>query len=191
MERKCKKSIRNILYCFCILCLIIGCNTPKDKSRCNTVVNISDTIIVKEYVFVKDSLIYELPEKTTNAILKMIANKKVSRCGLLRYSFNEYSFSFDYDNITLFTKHDSLLFEKTSTYLKLKDKFLPVISEFDERFFNVIDSSYVINDFNYCYVRVDARGNLLSSFDYYDVSDSEKQKRIKQAAVYHMEQNGY
>ena len=176
MVRKNKKNIKSILCCFCILCLIIGCNTPKDN---NTIVNITDTIIIKEYVFVKDSIIYELSKKATNEILEMIANKKVSRCGLIRNGFDEYTFSFTYDNIYFYTNRDSLLLEKTNTYLKLKDKYLPVISEFDNLFFNYIASSSVINDFNYCYVRVDARGNLLGSFDWYDVSDNETKKRIK------------
>ena len=113
-----------------------------------------------------DSIIYELPEKTTNTLLKMIADKKVSRCGLIHYEDN-FSFSFPYDDKTLYTKRDSLLFSTTHTFLKLRNRFVPVISEFDNIFSNISRTPpYAINDFNFCFVSVNARGEFIEGFAY-------------------------
>ena len=95
----------------------------------------------------------------------MITGKKISFCWVGYFEDNCY-FSFPYDDKTLYTKRDSLLLKKTNTYLKLKDKFLPVVSTFDECFSNIPRTQGYINDFNYCSVYVNRRGELLSHIEY-------------------------
>jgi len=114
-----------------------------------------------------DSVIYELSEEATNSLLYKIKGKKVSFCNIVcNKKDNEYSFSFSYDDKTFYTKRDTLLIQKTNIYLKLKEKYYPVITEFDNLFSNIPRDRYAINDFNFCFVVINAQGKVVGGFAY-------------------------
>lgn len=153
---------RNLLVC-CLLCLLllVSCNYQNKSSMSST---IGDTIYVEK----SDSMVYKLPEKTTNVIINMIIDKEVSHCNISKSvdNENEYNFSFSYVDKTFYTQRDTVLLSRTNTYLKLKDRYLPVITEFDDVFSNIPQESFPINDFNFCFVTVNSRGELIDSFAY-------------------------
>jgi hypothetical protein len=141
---------------FCVL-LLISCNNKKNDSSVKT----PDTI----YVSNRDSIIYELPEKASKSLMSKIEGKKVSHCGLLNNE-GKYIFSFPYDDKTYYTKRDTILLEKTNRYLKLGEKYYPIITEFDDIFSNIPREQGYINDFNFCFIAVNARGEVLDGFAY-------------------------
>lgn len=118
-----------------------------------------------------DTMIYKLPDKTTDIILEMIKEKCVKHCDLL-VNYDDageviYSFSFPYDDKTLYSKRDTMLLQKTNIFLNLKGKMLPVITEFDNLFVEIPRTSpSAINDFNFCFVEVDVKGNVVGGFAY-------------------------
>ena len=164
MEAKSKKLIRNALSYFYILCIVIGCNTPQDENNSNNTSNITDKS-VSEFAFTKDSIIYELPIETTIQIQRMIKNKNVSKCNLgCSYTPEGFCFSFPYGNENYrLSKRDSILFQETKTYLKLDSVYLPIITEADRLFCNIPKKEYYLNEFNYCSVIVNARGEIFES----------------------------
>lgn len=113
-----------------------------------------------------DSIIYELPEETTNSLLNMLDNKSVSYCNISSTENFLYTFSFPYNDKIVHTKRDSLLIQKTNVFLKLKDNFYPVISIYDYTFSNIPRAGGVINDFNYCFIKVNSQGEIKEGFAY-------------------------
>jgi hypothetical protein len=118
-----------------------------------------------------DTMVYTLPDKTTDVILEMIKDKRVSHCDLV-LNYNDegearYSFSFPYDDKTLYTQRDTILLQKTNIFLNLKGKMFPVITTFDNLFADIPETTlYAINDFNFCFVEVDVMGNVVGGFAY-------------------------
>ena len=153
--------------CLVLISLFLCCcknNAVKDIKQ-NVVVNHCDTVFIHRC----DTMVYKLSDKATNAILKMIKDKCVSHCGLVvNYDNDErvFSFSFSYDDITSYSKRDTILLQRTNIFLDLNGKKLPVITEFDDLFSDIPEQSYSINDFNFCFVDVNVRGDLLNSFAY-------------------------
>ncbi len=115
-----------------------------------------------------DSIIYKFPDKTTDRILKMIEGKKVSHCGLVSNSLrNEFYFSFPYDDKYIYFKRDSILLNKTHTFLNLHGKFYPIIHETDDLFIDVPrDSPFAFNEFKSCIITVNALGEVVDGFAY-------------------------
>ncbi len=157
----------NIQYLVCslgIIFLLSMCSRHKENriQDHNSKVNI-DTVY--QYIYIKDSIIYELPDKTTELILKMIKGKNVKRCGLGSNSDeSRFSFAFPYADKRLMSKRDSILLLKTNRYLKLKNIYLPIVTETDHIFSNIPRDAGIISDFNFCYVEVDAYGDVLNYF---------------------------
>ena len=139
-----------------LVCIFFSCNMKKNNKVFNTTINN------------KDSIVYELPIQTTNKIVEMLANKKVSHCGLICNSDNnKYTFSFPYDDKCYYSKRDTILLNKTNTFLKLNIRYIPIIHLTDILFSNIsINNNGSINDFNYCFVVVDAKGKMIESFEY-------------------------
>lgn len=113
-----------------------------------------------------DSIIYELPEKTTNTLLIMLKDKNVSYCDISSAEDCFFTFSFPYNDKTLLSERDSLLILKTNVFLKLKDQFYPVVSIYDYTFSNIPRVKNAINDFNYCFIKVDSQGIIKGGFAY-------------------------
>jgi hypothetical protein len=141
-----------ILLCFALAIMQSCCKNNKQA------------IIVNNYC---DSIIYELPEETTKQISDFISDKQTFFCYIISESAeNQYHFNFPYIDKYCLSNRDSMLLSKTNIYLKIKDIYYPVIHDVDDMFSNIPRIGGCINDFNFCFVKVDARGNLISSFAY-------------------------
>lgn len=113
-----------------------------------------------------DSIIYELPAETTKKALSIIGNKKVEYCNLVsNMNENEYIFSFPYTNKYHFSKKDSILLDRTVTFLKLEKYYYPIITGADY-IFSKIPNDENINDFNFCFITINAQGKVVNSFAY-------------------------
>jgi hypothetical protein len=136
--------------------IIILCN-------CNSTQKHNNEIIINKC----DSIIYELPEKASKSLLSKIKGKNVSFCGLIgNADDNRYTFSFSYNDKTLYSKRDTLLLQKTNVFLKLGDKYYPIVSDFDDIFSNIPRTEGTINDYNFCFITVNSRGEILEGFAY-------------------------
>lgn len=141
---------------FCILCLC-SCDFSKSNNSITTPNFDSNKC---------DSIIYELPNETTNKILSIIGSKKVVYCNLVsNTNDSEYIFSFPYTDKYHFSKKDSILIKKTITYLKLENNYYPIINYADYLFSNIQSEEY-INDFNFCFVTINAQGKVINGFAY-------------------------
>jgi hypothetical protein len=138
---------------------MISCSHQKNDLSVKT----ADTV----YVSKCDSIIYELPEKASKSLLSKIEGKKVSFCEVTGGGeLNKYTFSFSYDDETLYSKRDTLLLQKTNVYLKPGDRYYPIVTDFDYTFSNIPRTDGFINDFNFCFITVNARGEVLDGFAY-------------------------
>ncbi len=100
-------------------------------------------------------------------MLKMIEGKKVSRCKLANSGEkNEYYFSFPYDDKFVYFKRDSILLEKSHTFLNLHEKFYPIIHETDGLFIDIPRESFAFNEFKSCIITVNALGEVVDGFAY-------------------------
>jgi hypothetical protein len=146
--------------------MTVSCNKECKKNVNNNVVQItkSDTVYTK-----CDSIIYELPLKATQVLVKMLSNKKVSFCIISRDIIDYgYTFSFSYDDKSLYNCGDSILLSKTNKFLKLGTLYYPVLTDIDY-IFAQLPKDYaqgIINDFNYCFITVDTKGNIKEGFAY-------------------------
>lgn len=148
-----------ILISLGLMIFLISCNKKSENTSNNEMIFSKSDVIC-------DSIVYELPEKTTNTILNMLEDKVVSYCNVSTTENLLYTFSFPYDNKVVHTIRDSLLISKTKTFLKLRNKYYPVVSIYDYTFSNIPRSGGVINDFNYCFVTVNAQGIIENGFAY-------------------------
>ncbi len=150
----------NIYLALC-LCGLMSCvknETLIENSTKNVNVAISNC----------DSIIYKLPDKTTDLILKMIEGKKVSFCSLVcNFKGNRYSFSFPYDDKYIYFKRDTILLNKTGTFLNLHGKYYPVIHATDDLFIDIPrDSLFAFNEFKSCIIAVNNCGEVVDGFAY-------------------------
>lgn len=156
-----KMKNRNILDIIILIFIISSCTQNKNEQNFDQTVSTQNKNEQKRC----DSIIYELPKKTTEALFNLLKNKNVSRCGLLESEDKTYIFSFEYDDKAYFTERDSLLFEKTNTFLKVIDKYYPIVSNFDYLFSDIpIKENVLCNGFSHCYIEVDNQGNLIKTF---------------------------
>ena len=171
MAEENKKNMKKVLCYLYILSTLVGCYTSQDKEKSNK--TLVDTSIVNEEIektiTKKDSIIYELPVETTRQIKKMIKNKNVSRCELIyEYEVDGFVFTFPYGNKKeRIMKRDSLLLQRTNTFLKIDSIYLPITTLADDFFCNLPrDCELYFNEFNHCSVVVNAQGNILESFSF-------------------------
>lgn len=117
-----------------------------------------------------DSIIYELPEATVDKVYQYFSDKldKVTFCSTGGNTVeNEFGFSFPYDDEYHYTHRDSLLIIKTNRYLKLRDKYFPLINLTDILFANIPkDSIFYYNEFKSFFFTVNARGEFVNGFAY-------------------------
>jgi hypothetical protein len=146
-----------LITCLCAS-LMMSCGHQKNDLSVKT----TDTV----YVSKCDLIIYELPEKASKSLLSKIEGKKVSFCNLSGNAEDNYSFAFSYDDEALYSKRDTLLLQRTNVYLKLGDKYYPIVTDFDYTFSNIPRTDGFINDFNFCFITVNARGEVLDGFAY-------------------------
>lgn len=127
------------------------------------------TKIINENNYINnDSIIYELPKKATEKILDCISDQEVSYCNLVcNTAKNEYSFSFPYIDKIKIGRKDSILLEKSDTYLKLNNRIIPLIHYSDNLFSNIPrDSLFYFNEFKSCIITVSATGEFIDGIKY-------------------------
>ena len=145
-----------VLLCFTFAIMQSCCKNTEDTGQ--------EVVIVSNDC---DSIIYELPEKTTNKIVELFGNNNIYFCYVGNDTAeNQYYFNFPYIDNYCLTKRDTMLLRKTKTFLKLNNTYLPVIHSIDDIFFNVSRIGGCFNDFNSCYVSVNSRGEIIDSFAY-------------------------
>lgn len=121
------KNTTFILFAFSLF-LLLSCNSNTVEKE-----EISTT------TFIYDSIIYELPTETADYMYDVISKKQITFCWLSSNVYeNEYIFSFPYNDNFFFNKRDSLLFEKTNRFLKIKDKYFPIVTDADRSFSTIV-----------------------------------------------------
>lgn len=143
-----------ILLSFFLLFSICSCENYKKEN-------------IPKRTCINDSIIYKISIDAEIRLYNMIRNKKVFYCSLVSHSNeNKYIFSFSYANKTAYTAKDSILVSRSNKYIQLKDLFFPIVPYTDILFSDIEDKKIVINDFNYCFIEVDALGNYITGFAY-------------------------
>jgi len=145
---------------FIIVLLLYFINSCNNKQEVNIAHEGLSTGVI-------DTILYILPAKLENFIGDSLINdKSVHYCEMVtNLSNNVFTLSFPYgDYQSIKSEKIKILINKTNRYLKIQNKYLPVLFESDMLFSTIPkDKKYYISDFNFSYVTFNHQGDVLKS----------------------------
>lgn len=132
---------------------------------CQTNINNGDTSLKNRLIV--DSIFYDLPSVTEASLKKRYLVKEILFCQLVsNVENNEYTFSFPSKNYHL-TKMEKKYILKSTYFLRIENERIPILFSTDYLFNNELSKSIkTTNDFNFSFIRVNAKGEIVDGFLY-------------------------